>query len=91
MNMREPMMTNGAAYLRSCAWRPGAMNAHTCHRMAGEDMKSAVISATFICTQNASVGAVNTSLWPSFVMGRARKSVMRSLKGKAITRPARTP
>ncbi len=61
-NMNEPMMTNGAAYFRSCACRPGAMNAQTCQRMPGDAMNRPVMRATFICTQNASAGAVKTSL-----------------------------
>jgi hypothetical protein len=55
------MMTNGAAYFFSCAWRPGAMNAQICQRMAGAATKTPTISPTFICTQNASAGAVKTS------------------------------
>ena len=62
MNSKEPRITNGAAYFFSCRCRPGAMNAHTCHRMPGAEMNRPTISPTFICTQNASAGAVKTSL-----------------------------
>jgi hypothetical protein len=63
------------------------MKAHTCHRMPGEAMNSPVMMATFICTQNASPGAVKISVWLRLVMGRDSQSTMRSAKGKAITRP----
>ena len=56
------MNTKGTAYLRSCVCRPGAMNAHTWYRMPGAAMNRPQISATFICTQKASAGAVKTSL-----------------------------
>ena len=62
MNIREPMMTNGAAYFFSCSCSPGATNAHTCHRIPGAERKSPTMMATFICTQNASAGAVKTSV-----------------------------
>ena len=45
--------------------------------------------ATFICTQKASVGAVKIRVWPIFLMGRARKSTIFSLKGRVMTRPTR--
>ncbi len=48
MNSSEPTITNGAAYLRSCLWRPGATKAHTFHRMTGMAMKIPRIIATFM-------------------------------------------
>jgi len=62
MKSAEPMITNGSAYFRSWVCNPGAMNAQTCQRIAGDAMNTPAMSPTFICTQNASAGAVNTSV-----------------------------
>ena len=48
MKSREPTITKGAAYLRSCLCRPGATKAHTFQRMIGIAMKRPMIMATFM-------------------------------------------
>ena len=55
------MITNGTAYFFSCVCRPGATKPHTCHRMPGAATNRPAMMPTFICTQKASAGAVNTS------------------------------
>ena len=62
----EPMITNGAAYLRSCLWSPGATKAQTFQSTIGMAMKRPMIIATFMYVQKASVGVVNTSSCPSW-------------------------
>ncbi len=66
------MRMKGTAYFFSVGCSPGSTKRHTCQRMPGEATNSPAIRATFICTQKASVGEVKISVYPIFLMGRAR-------------------
>ena len=81
------MITNGAAYLRSCLWSPGATNAQTFQSTTGMAMKSPAIIATFMYVQKASVGVVNTSFMFILVSGRWMNFIMGVVKYSAMPRP----
>ena len=84
-NMSVDRMTNGSANFRSCGSSPGAMKAQTCKRSTGRTRNAPAMSATFMLTQNGSVGSRNTSLTGS--IGWASQVMIRSEKLKVAMKP----
>ena len=58
MNSADAKKTNGKANFFSLAYRPGAMNSHTCHITYGDEISSPAIAAILIQMKNASPGSV---------------------------------
>ena len=58
MKSTEAKTTNGTASFFSLAYKPGAMNSHTCYITYGDEISRPAIAAILIQMKNASPGSV---------------------------------
>ena len=77
MNSSDEEITSGATSRFSCAYRPGAINAHSWYSTHGSAMRKAASSVTFIGTMKGvitPVAIIRASHGSATIIGRAMKS-----------------